>query len=469
MDSSIKYRHAQLRPQQIRLLRAVHKPGSRDLQFEVTHVSRDAAPKYTAVSYTWGEQEPSRTIRLDGKIFRVRPNLWSCLYYLSGAQRGSRLGWSAMWVDAICINQQDDEEKSHQVSLMSRTYSDAQVLSVWLGLVPKYPGAASRGNCALDNTAWAGCPTPEQYSDGHVKTYDVDNFDWTGHLDELLNRPYWLRRWVIQEFLLARAIHLYCGGNIMTDWLCLRMMLEYETGIDSSLSSLLGHRRFHETVETAAKKHAAASLVLVRDPDMYPELASSLHELLVRHQGAECKDRRDRVFALMGLLSRDEHSMLSKFFPDYTLSEDEVCVISLSHLIHVNHDGVRVTTSSNDIFQGLGVKERRARAGLLARAKDFDYLEALGLDPGCVSKQMRRMFREEDFGQYGTLAGGSFHSSDVTAADDDSNGFVSLERGSAVGRATKFVIGAVVAACIWILLWQQYLWPYIHSRMSLNV
>lgn len=427
MDRPTNYRYAPLGPQELRLLRAVHEPKSRDLRFDLIHNSRGAAPRYTAVSYTWGDQEPTNTIRLEGKLFYVRPNLWSCLYYLSQAQRGSKLGWDSIWVDAICINQQDDSEKSHQVSLMQQTYAKAQSVSVWLGLEP-YP----------TEHAIPGFPSLEQYSNGFVGSYETDAFDWTDHLDELLNRPYWSRFWVIQEFLVGHDVHLYCSAN-MIDWQSLRDMLERRTAIDALRSS--SHQGFRETVETASKTHTAASLILARHPDMYPELPSSLHELLIRHRSADCKDRRDRVFALLGLLSGEEHGVLSRFFPNYALTEDQVCTIALAHLIHFG--GVTVTASSGDIFQSLGVKERQARAGLLAHARYFDYLgDWTSVD---VPQTMSSQF-QNDFWEYGTF--GSAHGLGDVESADDLNDFT-LERRSA-SRFVKFLVGVAVVAAIWV-------------------
>jgi len=166
------------------------------LHFNLIKVSRTAAAAYTAVSYTWGDGEASEQIYLNNQtVFHVRPNLWSCLYYLG--QDAQRVGIK-LWVDAICIDQSNPAERNFQVRRMDETYKRAAHVSVWLGL-PSIPNHIH---------------IPDHRKP--VKTLEVDPFDWCDHLDEnLANRPYWSRVWVIQECLLPENIVLYCGNTKM--------------------------------------------------------------------------------------------------------------------------------------------------------------------------------------------------------------------------------------------------------------
>lgn len=85
-------------------------------------------PKYEALSCTWGPPEPVKTITINGYEVKVRENLYWALVNL---QRG--VTHRLFWVDAICINQDDLEERNRQVSLMAFIYSRAQAVLVWLG------------------------------------------------------------------------------------------------------------------------------------------------------------------------------------------------------------------------------------------------------------------------------------------------------------------------------------------------
>lgn len=366
MEDPDGYRYSPLAPQQLRLLRPIYPLDPDDVRFELRHISRGAAQRYTAVSYTWGDQQPTKIIRLNGKLFHVRPNLLSCLYYLSKARHKAELGWDWIWVDAICINQQDDREKSEQVGLMDKTYSNAQMVSLWLGLVSLPKSTLIQGLS----------PSQEELNDDQGDIFEDEPFDWYDQLDNLLNRPYWSRFWVIQEFLLAREIHYHCGNNITnSEHLYKILTSEAEAlGADTSINE-----DFYMLLDTAVKKYAAASLILARKRDMFPKRdpGPSLYDLLIRHRRAKCKDRRDRVFALLSLLGEREHALLSRLLPNYALNADQVVVIALAHMLnHQWYDHVEITVDSDDIFKALGLEGGRSvRKHMLARAKYFGYYD----------------------------------------------------------------------------------------------
>lgn len=88
----------------------------------------DTAPPYRAISYTWGDPANPQTIHLDGRPFAVRKN---CVCAISQARRYFAAG-SCIWLDAICINQDDLDERSAQVARCSskRTRSSSLWASV---------------------------------------------------------------------------------------------------------------------------------------------------------------------------------------------------------------------------------------------------------------------------------------------------------------------------------------------------
>ncbi|KAK4444264.1 HET-domain-containing protein [Podospora aff. communis PSN243] len=320
------------------------------LHFALIKVPRAAAPAYAAVSYTWGDDEPSEFIYLDNQRFSVRPNLWSCLHYLGRDALRSR---TKLWVDAICINQNDMVERNSQVRRMDETYSRAAHVSVWLGL-PKIP-------------------TPH-----HLQTTDFPLWFWDDNLPDLANRPYWSRVWVIQEFLLGGSIRLHCG-DAQIEAHDFQEMLCHAAGVPQYNTS------FSIPAHPAAAAFRALPLVTERHVDKHPELLQSLHDLLVAHRAAECKDPRDKIFGLLGLVTREERVLLQRFFPDYEMEVDHVRVIALAHVLQCNGLGgeAEVDERSDGVFEGLGigevtVKERRrylARAGV----RGFDYGDDWGV------------------------------------------------------------------------------------------
>ncbi|KAK4206358.1 heterokaryon incompatibility protein-domain-containing protein [Rhypophila decipiens] len=344
---------------ELRLLEPVSITHS-SLHFNLIKVPRTASPKYTAVSYTWGDGEASEIIYLNNRQFRVRVNLWSCLHYVG--QHAKSIG-VRLWVDAICIDQNNTAERNSQVRRMDETYKQAAHVSVWLGLpiIPDFVYAM----------------VPDHMKP--VRTYEDNGFTWYDHLEDLANRPYWSRIWVIQEFLLCESIVFFCG-NTMMDWIYFRAVLCMGAGITEHeyAFSSFGTPDAGPAVSSAITSFTALPLVMARNSGAYPELARSFYELLVIYHRAECKDPRDKIFGLLGLLAPTERGLLERFFPDYNLSVDHVQIIALAHLLQTNilKTTPEITTESNELFLGLGVKSgaaERRRLLRLAGAEGFSF------------------------------------------------------------------------------------------------
>jgi hypothetical protein len=145
--------------------------------------------RYNCLSYTWGSESANCVLKINGGFFRVRRNLRD---FLCEARR-QRLS-AALWIDAICINQQDTLERTHQVKLMGQIYRGASQVLIWLGTPartdPIKPLLAQRQH---------------MMSGGNPQRLR--------RLLDLINAfDYWSRVWVIQEVLLARTIKILVGA-----------------------------------------------------------------------------------------------------------------------------------------------------------------------------------------------------------------------------------------------------------------
>jgi hypothetical protein len=175
----------------IRLLKLdlTRRPTTIPLQFHVT--SLDDAPPYIAVSYVWGEPNPTRKILLNERRFTVRRNLWNLLRQMRKVQYAEYI-----WVDALSIDQDNIPEINYQVAMMGSIYSRAAKTIVWLG-------AASKDTVG--------------YMQGMREMFHAQNQRQLGrHLQEhrsLLVRPYWSRVWIFQEYWLSNDLDLWCGES----------------------------------------------------------------------------------------------------------------------------------------------------------------------------------------------------------------------------------------------------------------
>lgn len=136
------YRYAPLNRTKplFRLLRLLPDLCSSDIRCElITYPLEENHPPYIAISYCWGSPDQERRrIWIDGKAFSARENLWWCLYQLRELQRAGRIDEDPasseyIWADAICINQEDLQERGHQVQLMGSIYVKAASTITWLG------------------------------------------------------------------------------------------------------------------------------------------------------------------------------------------------------------------------------------------------------------------------------------------------------------------------------------------------
>ncbi|PYI13974.1 hypothetical protein BO99DRAFT_371226, partial [Aspergillus violaceofuscus CBS 115571] len=99
-------------------------------QLQELRLSHDHATKcsYEALSYVWGSDRRPNSVYVDGNPLPITSNLQAALRRLRRQSKNRKL-----WVDAICINQANRQEKNVQIRLMRRIYAEASRVLVWLG------------------------------------------------------------------------------------------------------------------------------------------------------------------------------------------------------------------------------------------------------------------------------------------------------------------------------------------------
>lgn len=126
------HRYANLPDNSIRLLRLLpHQDEDAPIQCQlfVCGLENSGGPRpYEALSYVWGSDHGSQSVSIEGCHLPVGGNLFAALLHLRDPfiER-------ILWIDAVCINQQDNMEKGHQVQSMATIYAKATRVIVWLG------------------------------------------------------------------------------------------------------------------------------------------------------------------------------------------------------------------------------------------------------------------------------------------------------------------------------------------------
>jgi hypothetical protein len=100
----------------------------RPIIIDLSEFPLNSSIKYEALSYTWDNQKPTRDITCNEKSLCVTENVFQALQQL----RSKKARRQIIWIDAICINQKDQAEKTSQVSMMGDIYARAHKVNVWL-------------------------------------------------------------------------------------------------------------------------------------------------------------------------------------------------------------------------------------------------------------------------------------------------------------------------------------------------
>ncbi|KAF2729827.1 HET-domain-containing protein, partial [Polyplosphaeria fusca] len=117
---------------QIRLIKLQYQQGpSPNICCRMTLHKLSVVLGYTALSYMWGNSS-SNKISVNGEDFWIYDNLFDFLTVQSANAEFCRSTY--LWVDQVCINQSNTDERNHQVNLMSKIYQLATGTIVWLGL-----------------------------------------------------------------------------------------------------------------------------------------------------------------------------------------------------------------------------------------------------------------------------------------------------------------------------------------------
>lgn len=212
----------------IRLIRILPSAGFESLvRCEMIHATTQH--DYTALSYTWGVPNAEREVYVNGAILTARPNLWEFLRRVSLSAEYTR---KMFWIDAICINQDDDKEKSVQVGRMGEIYKSAKHVLIWLSPYQEDAELALENSIGpiCDFTDVASClPNKERarLENDIPQFLSCSTFIFVRSIcEQIVSHDYWRRLWIVQEFLLNgnRSI-LY--GPLSISWKALAAYEEH--------------------------------------------------------------------------------------------------------------------------------------------------------------------------------------------------------------------------------------------------
>ena len=289
---------------------------------------RRILPSFMALSYVWGDTKDRRDLTVvslgddpaahdltSPKRLSVTANLAEALNYLPWRDR-----IAILWIDAICINQEDTDERSEQVKLMAEIYSSAGQVLAWLGPPTLDSNFAMTmlqrigDSIEVDWTSFEIRPKDSQWAcESSMATMyfrlllDLTfKLPWNGQesqaFESLFNRPWFERLWIRQEITLGaeRAV-LICGPSSIP-WSSFRKAAIFLNKKVKDPS----HPRF---------EHWRARVALVAE--VCTQGGTWLGQMLRQMQRTSCTDPRDRVYGILGILPAASKGMADLIRPNY--------------------------------------------------------------------------------------------------------------------------------------------------------
>lgn len=305
---SYKYSPLNSAAHQVRVLKLEHAQNERaDIRCTLKTISilrnTRSREQYEALSYTWGPPEPKTKIWLNGSPFEITENLELAFRRL---RQGSTP--RTLWIDAICIDQSNIQERTQQVNLMRHIYANAHRVLVWLGESDRDINKAIKFIADLKFL-------PETLEEDTPAFYAPVSRG----LVKLFSKPWWFRIWVVQEVILTQAEILAGCGRC---WLPFSKLVEVlrEIILVKQVDSGPSGSEFLKDLP----HDKSMSLIRFMDFTMLCQDSSKpvyLEDVLWYTRGRGATDPRDQVFGLLGLVSDDEHGA---FLPDYEKSVEKV-------------------------------------------------------------------------------------------------------------------------------------------------
>jgi len=248
--------------------------------------------EYDTVSYVWGDPSFVFSIYIDGCPLNITKNLHDALRHIR-----RRNAPRSLWIDAICINQSDSQEKSHQVAFMQSIFAHSRTVIVWLGL-------DSEGLQPL----WA-------LQESEMASPVEDQAYFTAIIS-LASKPWFSRVWTYQEFCHAPTATFRCGSHYLSP-----------NALESAIDKLKASR----DLKSASSHQYRVLLRSVTDLFQLRKRrkSQSLEELITSFPFLDSSDPRDTVYAWLGLAKDGE-----EIKPNYEKSVIEVYNDFVKHSIN---------------------------------------------------------------------------------------------------------------------------------------
>ena len=314
--------YRQLPPGYVRLLRLLPAGSSEEIRCEFAVAPLKYIEPYEAISYVWGDPTQQRRIVVDGKTLLVTVSAYDILH-----RRRSRFRARLVWIDRVCINQDDFAERAAQILMMTDIYRRASLVTAWLGDLREahlVQALFAELHCALEEPGSSRDHLWNYYRLTQQRRRFGAHFAAAG---AFFRSPWFFRVWIVQEAVCARRLHVLCGSVCM-DWTYI--CRGANVLLDRPLCDLLpvSPGRFHpdRLAHPSASNglRNAETLMTLRgdlsynnDPDFFTLLQYSTLFVATKPH--------DKIYALLDL-ARDRRAWWAVIAPDYEAKASSVYI-----------------------------------------------------------------------------------------------------------------------------------------------
>jgi hypothetical protein len=353
----------------VRLLQVIRADQILGIQCSMTELQNLSTKDYHCLSYTWGDpfgpdmnyvirprsrltvrldplvcrirkwckrirsfSQPSRyIIRVDDGFLSVTPNLWSAIIHLHKSHPEEL---NAIWIDAICINQKDNVERSAQVSIMHQIYACAKSVVTWLG--PEHGGDENmamvkevvevlhkqeNARAGFCEEMWSMKWGDEWNEFPDPSAMRLLSFEHWFYVRNFLQRSYFERMWIFQEIVLAKTLVIVCGSETM-DLTDLRDISHAYSAFGIDIMT-----RYCRGGMWTGECHAPHRTLFWREK-FQQNRAEGLRKnfgpfaLVTNRAAVRCGDARDMLYGLIGVckydrITPDYAKPVGKFIPSF--------------------------------------------------------------------------------------------------------------------------------------------------------
>ncbi|RDW63465.1 hypothetical protein BP6252_11010 [Coleophoma cylindrospora] len=302
------------------------------LQCSLRIVSIDEAGSFVALSYVWGSDAATETISVDGIVHPIRPNLAAGLrqfrarfpgrYHLRRRQQSRQI---SIWADALCINQDDIEERNHQVDLMNLVFTRCEYTFSWLGKADEDSDLAM--DCIAKIARLSSHPAGPLGSIQKLtqKKPFCEGGAWVA-IHRLFRRDFWFRVWTFQELVLPRKLIVGCGSKSLS-WSVFKK-LENVRGYGDALAGdgfqirqWISHMDFDIQDKIVAVSSILRTILLPILFSREAEAGSHKYNMVMRLKNClhlHATDPRDKIYGFLAITK--DHRLQ----PDYSKTTEQV-------------------------------------------------------------------------------------------------------------------------------------------------